>query len=72
MTSAPLEFMAGIANGSMQCFNFTVYNDGILEYDEYFLVKLSVITPRVMEENVRTNITIFSDPEDGEQHRLFS
>ena len=69
VTSAPLEFTAGIANGSMQCFNFTVYNDGILEYDEFFLVQLSVITLRVMEGNSILNVTILSNPEDGEQYK---
>ena len=67
VTSAPLEFTAGIANGSMQCFTFTVYNDRILEYDEFFLVELTVITPRVMEGNAIANVTILSDLEDGEQ-----
>ena len=67
MTSAPLEFPAGVTNGSIQCYNFTVYNDGILEYNEFFLVELSILTPDVLEGNIITNVTILSDPEDGEQ-----
>ena len=60
-TSAPLEFPAGVANGAMQCVNVTVYNDKILEYDEFFLVELSIVTFGVWEENTVTNITILND-----------
>ena len=60
-TSAPLEFPAGVANGAMQCVNVTVYNDKILEYDEFFLVQLSIVTFDVWEENTVTTITILNN-----------
>ena len=68
MTFAPLEFPAGVTNGSMQCYVFTVYDDGIIEYDEFFLVELTILTPGVMEGNTITNVTIIFDLSECEYY----
>ena len=59
-------FPVGVANGSMQCLNVTVYNDEIIEYDEVFLVELAVLSPGVIEGNTVTFVTIMTQGEDGE------
>ena len=69
--SAFLVFPVGVANGSMQCLNVTVYNDEIIEYDEVFLVELTVLSPGVIEGNAVTFVTIMTQGEDGECIHIF-
>ena len=59
--SSSLMFPAGSINGSTQCINITITDDGVLEADETFTVTLTTMTPRVIVGNGQTTVSIMDN-----------
>ena len=62
-------FPAGSSDGSEMCFNVTILRDNISESNQFFLLKLRILTPTIfsiVDDGSITTVTIFDD--DGTVH----
>ena len=62
-------FQAGSSDGSEMCFNVTILRDNISESNQFFLLRLRILTPTVfsiVDDGIITTVTIIDD--DGTIH----
>lgn len=57
----PLVFSAGIPVNFMYCFNVTINDDMLVEYDEDFLVSTTSAGPVIISPNSTKTITIVNN-----------
>ena len=50
------------------CVNISIVNDDIVEYDETFNVTMTTTNGRLVLINNMAEVTILSDPTDGEEY----